>query len=341
MTDAVDQIANALRVRWVADHAAHPAPYDEDLEASFWRGMASLAVAARDAAVTDDARSRARRLVEAEATVAALTAEVENLKEQATEHLALRDVAEMVLTEVHDTYPRQVYVPGDAEPEFDADRPMMLVGLRDGHVYRHNLNWGDPVWHDLSLSHTGFTWQDVLEQGPCVEITGWGSARLAQNIAEDRAKLTDLRGVVWDLERAATPDYLLREFGLKRDREPAASVAEARAVARNAVVHKLLGQVRGGRGLSETTDETLTRQAGELVRARDLAVAVEAELADLRRAVEAIHVPKQIPSSDPDEGPLVICETCRVDWPCETRSYSDALNPINALDGADLGPDPF
>lgn len=74
--------------------------------------------------------------------------------------------------------------------------------------------------------------------------------------------------------------------------------------------------------------------------ARSVAVRLDGELADLRRAIEAIHTPKSIPESTPD-WPEVICAACRETFPCETRAFSDALNPVNALDEFADQPDPF
>lgn len=63
--------------------------------------------------------------------------------------------------------------------------------------------------------------------------------------------------------------------------------------------------------------------------ARAIAVRLEQELAGLREALIDLHAPRAVGSSDPED-PTIICQTCREDFPCETRSYLDALDPARA-----------
>lgn len=190
--------------------------------------------------LTHAARERAQRLVEAEAQVAALTAEVGHLKERLVESEWERDNAETTAREVVDSYPREVYLPGDDEPRlYDGSKiKPIVVALRTGAIFRRRWDgeWEKPVSHS-----TIYSWTDVLGEGPVIDITGQGSQYLWDSIKGIQQHEHNVRSALWEFERDCLGDWLLRPLGLERDRERAGSVAEARAILRLAtqVIYKL------------------------------------------------------------------------------------------------------
>lgn len=76
--------------------------------------------------------------------------------------------------------------------------------------------------------------------------------------------------------------------------------------------------------------------------ARSLVARLEGELAEVRRALLAVHADMLGASGDPEE-PTVICQTCRTDAPCETRRFLDTITDPLAADADEFAGavDPF
>lgn len=213
----------------LADAVAMPGRLDE-----LSRQVHNLTVDLEDA-MTDEARARALRLIDAEATVVAQAAEIEYLKTRCVEIQTQADVAEQVATRLRTEYERSSWVPGDAEPPAD-NVVRVVVALQTGAIYRRQMLGGEQRWALFESHRTGYTWAEVLEGAPVVDITGWHSERLAKVIDDDRQAADDIRAALWDFEWAVLTSHRMTTYGLERDRHHTGSVEEARAILSNATM---------------------------------------------------------------------------------------------------------
>jgi hypothetical protein len=165
--------------------------------------------------VNDADRERARRLIEAEAEVVGLRAEVASLKDLLERSEADLYHAERVADDVRTCYPRRVYVPGDDPPVKDHPWPTVVLALRTGAWFRQS-RWADDEWQVLHYGHTTIrTWTEVLGDGPVIEVTGADSQRLLARLDGQEAELDAIRSLLWSFERDLDEPWLAKELGVE------------------------------------------------------------------------------------------------------------------------------
>lgn len=181
----------------------------------------------------DSARERAQRLVEAESELVGLRAQVAALTEERVEQDYRLELAEQVVRQMQDLYPPRVYLPGAAEPAraepIGESRTVLrnaVFAVGTGYVYRQ---MHEDEWYAAHLSHSVFSWEQVLGDGPCIEVTNpAGVGRLFDVLIAHRQRERDVQSVMWTFERDI--DHAARSVGCEPDRHPAGSIEEFRAI---------------------------------------------------------------------------------------------------------------
>lgn len=214
---------------WVHSVELHSGSYDT------WSARVEHVKVVGRAFYTDASRERAIRYVQALSEASALRAQVTALTEERVEQEYRLELAEAVAREMRDTYPPRVYLPGDGEPARAEPVGPSNIVIRNavfasgtGYVYRQ---MHEDEWYAAHLPSSVFSWEQVLGDGPCIEVTNpAGVDRLFDVLIAHRQYERDVTHALWDLERAC--DDYDREHGLEvpRDSERAGSPAEMRAI---------------------------------------------------------------------------------------------------------------
>lgn len=129
--------------------------------------------------ITEDelTRRRATALAAAKALAAGHEAALEDLRDDLAEAIYAKDLAENALSaiELGGAAHRTVYVPGDDEPTGD---DLVLASLAGAGIYfttRPHTPDDDHRWRQLGYDALAFTWQNVLEGAPLINISGEGA----------------------------------------------------------------------------------------------------------------------------------------------------------------------
>lgn len=218
-----------------------------------WSGRVEDVRVIGRATYSDSARERAFRHVQALSENAALHAQVATLTEERVEQEYRLELAEEVVRTMQDLYPPRVYLPGAAEPARAEPIGESRIVIRNavfavgsGFVYRQ---MHEDEWYAAHLASSVFSWEQVLGDGPCIEVTNpAGVGRLFDVLAEHRHYERELKSILWALERDL--DTIAREHAwmgdVGRDQERAGSIEEARAVVARAerIIYKLSAAYR-------------------------------------------------------------------------------------------------
>lgn len=148
-------------------------------------------------------RKRAEELAAAIKSGAAAEAVADDLREQLAEATYLRDLAEDALSAVEfgDYQGRRVFVPGDDEP---TDEVMVLASVsgRGIHYTDASKAWrGDTRWAEAGYPTSVYTWSNVLEAAPLLDITGVGAEHVVTVFEQYEKARRDAMRVVSDAEQ--------------------------------------------------------------------------------------------------------------------------------------------